>query len=311
MHLHPLASAHDFQKWMKMHNKHFSPVETVRRRAIFNMNARFVSEFNKNHKFQLSLDGPFAAMTNKEYQKMLGKFELSDAVAPAKRAMKAIPDAVDWREKGKVTPVRDQAQCGSCWAFSSLAAVETGLLIAGTSKYTADTLDLSEQQLVDCSRNNGCNGGSLVVTMMYIKNKGVEEEKDYPYTATNGTCKYDKTKAVVTVTGHTNIKQKDEQDLTNALAETAVAVAIDASHPSFQLYKKGVYNEANCKQMVLNHGVTAVGYGATEEGEEYYIVKNSWGTSWGQAGYIYMSRNKNNQCGIASGATYPTGVKEY
>jgi len=301
--------AADFNTWMKQYNKKFSPIETIRRRAVFNMNQKMVENFNKAHKFQLSMDGPFAAMTNAEYRKLLGKFEVSKQ-QEATQTIKSIPDAVDWRAEGKVTPIRDQAQCGSCYAFSSVASIESNYLIAGKTKFTVNTLDLSEQQIVDCStKNNGCSGGSLLYVMQYVKKDGLMLEKDYPYVEANGTCKYDKSKTVISINGHTQIKSRDEEDLTKALASNVVAVAIDASHASFQLYKSGIYDEPKCKQLILDHGVTAVGYG-TENGVDYYIVKNSWGTGWGEQGYIRMSRNKNNQCGIASGALYPTGVHD-
>jgi len=241
--------------------------------------------------------------------RLLGRFQLSP-VGEVKKPLKAIPDAVDWRAEKKVTSIKDQAQCGSCYSFSSVASIESNYLIAGNTKYTVDNLDLSEQQIVDCStKNNGCNGGSLLYVMQYVKKDGLMMEKDYPYTATNGTCKYDASKTVITLDGQTTIQQRSEEDLTNALASNVVAVAIDASHASFQLYKSGIYDEPKCKQLILDHGVTAVGYGS-ENGVDYYIVKNSWGTSWGEQGYIRMSRNKNNQCGIASGALYPTGVHD-
>jgi histolysain len=296
--------------WVKQHNKKYSPAEMIRRKAIFNMNKRLVEGMNKMYKFKVSTDGPFAAMSNTEYRKLLGRFEVSAQLQSSQRTLKSIPEAVDWRAEGKVTSIKDQAQCGSCYAFSSVASIESNYLIAGNTKYTVNTLDLSEQQIVDCStKNNGCSGGSLLYVMQYVKKDGLMLEKDYPYVEVNGTCKYDESKTVVSINGETQIKSRDEEDLTKALASNVVAVAIDASHASFQLYKSGIYDEPKCKQLILDHGVTAVGYG-TENGVDYYIVKNSWGTGWGEQGYIRMSRNKNNQCGIASGALYPTGVHD-
>ncbi|KAL7713315.1 Cysteine proteinase 3 [Entamoeba marina] len=303
-----LSNAITFEQWSARHNMKYSAVEALRRRAIFNINAKIVADHNTDAKFQLSLDGPFAAMTNSEYNALLRSFEL--APETKQETIKGdVPDAVDWRAEGKITPIRDQGQCGSCYSFSSLAALEGRLLIAG-SQFTVDNLDLSEQQIVDCSdKNNGCDGGSLVYVYLYTKSNGVMQESDYAYTEVAGECQYDESKVVAKNTGYKTVQSRSESALTEALVDGPVAVAIDASHISFQLYKSGVYDEPKCKSLVLNHGVTAVGYG-TLDGTDYYIVKNSWGTAWGDEGYILMSRNNNNQCGIASGAVYPTGVQD-
>ncbi|KAL7714644.1 Cysteine proteinase 3 [Entamoeba marina] len=305
-----LSNALDFHQWAAKHGKHFSATETLRRRAIFNNNARAVAFHNKQNKFQLSLEGPFAAMTNEEYQKTLHPYK-QDTTLQVASFKGAIPESIDWREKGKVPAVRDQGQCGSCYTFSSLAAYETRLLIAG-SQFTANTIDLSEQQIVDCSTsvgNKGCDGGSLAATFFYLKNNGAMKESDYEYQAVQGTCAYDSSKVVAKSTGEKSIESGNEDDLTAAIAEGTVAVAIDASKISFQLYKSGVYNEPRCSSTSLDHGVAAVGYGNLD-GDDYYIVRNSWGSSWGDEGYILMSRNKNNQCGIATGAVVPTGLQD-
>nr|BAN41206.1 cysteine proteinase 3 precursor, putative [Entamoeba invadens] len=306
-----IAAAADFNAWKLANKKHFSLAENLRRRAIFNKNAKFVEAFNKQHSFELSVDGPFAAHTNAEYQAMLKPIHYEPFTGKSE-VPKSVPESVDWRAQGKVPAVRDQAQCGSCYTFSALASVENRLLIAGSKRFTVDTMDLSEQQLVDCSTsvgNNGCSGGSLVMTFRYIKTNGIMAESDYKYTATETTCAYDKTKVVAHISGQKSIAQGDEAALTAAAVEGVVSVAIDASRASFQLYKKGVYDEAKCSSTQLDHGVAVVGYGV-QDGSDYYIVRNSWGASWGLDGYILMSRNKNNQCGIATGAVYPTGVTD-
>jgi len=214
------------------------------------------------------------------------------------------PTSVDWRKQGYVTPVKDQGQCGSCWAFSAIASLE-----GQHFKKTGQLVSLSEQNLVDCSGkfgNQGCNGGLMDQAFDYIKaNKGVDTEASYPYKAVDQKCKFKAANVGATVTGYTDVTSGDESALTDAIASVGpISVAIDASHDSFQLYSSGIYNEPDCSSSELDHGVTAVGYDTSADGD-FYIVKNSWAASWGMDGYIQMSRNKNNQCGIATSASYP------
>ncbi|CAH1788230.1 unnamed protein product [Owenia fusiformis] len=219
-----------------------------------------------------------------------------------------IPDTWDWRTKGYVTPVKNQLQCGSCWAFST-----TGSLEGQHFKKTGKLVSLSEQNLVDCSTkegNHGCQGGLMDYGFTYIKqNGGIDTEASYPYKAVDGKCAFNAANVGATDTGFVDVKSGDEGDLLNAVATVGpIAVAIDASHSSFQLYKSGVYHNFFCSSKRLDHGVLAVGYGSESgifEKHDYWLVKNSWGSSWGMDGYIKMSRNRNNNCGIATQASYP------
>ena len=289
--------------------------EETMRFNIFVENQRLVDEHNEEYKagrstFELGMN-QFGDMTNEEFRAQMNGFRLPSINDSEPRPIFQvpnnvnIPDAVDWRDKGYVTGVKDQKQCGSCWAFSA-----TGSLEGQHFRKEGKLVSLSEQNLVDCSKaqgNQGCNGGWMDYAFQYVKvNKGLDTEQSYPYEARDGKCRFNAANVGATDTGFTDIKKGQESDLEAAIATVGpISVAIDASRPSFQMYKSGVYNEPRCSSSQLDHGVLAVGYGTTKDGVKYYIVKNSWGLSWGDKGYLLMSREKNNQCGIATSASYP------
>lgn len=217
------------------------------------------------------------------------------------------PKEVDFREKGYVTPVKDQGDCGSCWAFSTTGALEGQLF-----RKTGELYSLSEQQLVDCAGafgNYGCDGGIQDYAFMYTMSvKGLQSEKSYPYKGVDGNCRFNPAKAVAGATGYLDIETGNEDMVTMALALNGpLSIAIDASRRTFQFYDSGVYNDVKCKngEYDLDHAVLMVGYGTSDDGTPYYLVKNSWGPDWGEGGYIKMTRNGKNQCGVATEASVP------
>ncbi|XP_046336481.2 procathepsin L-like [Haliotis rufescens] len=303
----------EWELFKETYNKQYTAKQEKYRRIIFEKNVNYIQTHNLEadrgeHSYRLGVN-EYTDMSHKEFITMMNGYRM-ELKKPSHRVYKnysvsALPTHVDWRPKGYVTPVKNQEQCGSCWAFSA-----TGSLEGQHFKKAGKLVSLSEQNLVDCSKkegNMGCEGGLMNQAFKYIKvNKGIDTEASYPYKARNGKCHFKRADVGATDTGAVDIKEDSEESLQHAVAQVGpIAVAIDASHPSFQLYKSGVYDEKKCNSKMLDHGVLAVGYGA-EGSKDYWLVKNSWGETWGMKGYIMMSRNKKNQCGIATQASYPT-----
>jgi cathepsin L len=313
-HLAPEAVDAAFADFKLEHEKNYeSEAEEILRKEVFSQHLKTISMHNylysKGLKQYTMGVNKFTDLSHKEFVAMMNGWKRmsnntdgSTYLSPNIKL--SLPDKVDWRDKGYVTPIKDQKSCGSCWAFSA-----TGSLEGQTFRKTGKLISLSEQNLVDCSRsfgNDGCEGGLMDNAFKYIKsNEGIDTEASYPYEGQDEKCRYKPENKGATDSGFTDIPSGDESKLQEAVATVGpVSVAIDAGNPSFQMYKNGIYNEPSCSSENLDHGVLAVGYG-TLNGAEYWLVKNSWGTSWGDQGYIYMSRNKNNQCGIATAASYP------
>ncbi|OIT34043.1 PREDICTED: cysteine proteinase RD21A-like [Nicotiana attenuata] len=305
-----------YEIWLAEHGKAYNGLrEKGKRFEIFKDNVRFIKEHNnsKNRTYELGLNR-FADLTNEEYRAMfLGtRSDARRRLVKSKnashryvfRANEHLPESVDWRKKGAVAPIKDQGSCGSCWAFSTVAAVEGINQIV-----TGEMITLSEQELVDCDRiyNEGCDGGLMDYAFEFIiSNGGIDTDTHYPYKGIDYTCDLVRKNAkVVSIDGYEDVPA-NEKSLQKAVAHQPVSVAIDASSRAFQLYSSGIFS-GECGTE-LDHGVVVVGYGS-ENGVDYWIVRNSWGSNWGEDGYIKMERNVKDtysgKCGIAMEASYP------
>ncbi|CAG9463295.1 unnamed protein product [Pedinophyceae sp. YPF-701] len=304
-----------FLSWVKAHGKTYLDDVKVflHRWEVFNANLAFVKQHNsEGHTYRVGLNR-FADLTNEEYRAFLRPHQPTPRAQPtgfkyADVRDDDLPFELDWREHGAVTPVKNQGMCGSCWAFSTTGAVE------GINAIKTGTLvSLSEQELVDCNTDtdSGCEGGLYDYAFAWIaENGGIDSESDYQYMAADDPCDltkrdYDK---VVTIQGYEDVPANCETCLQRAVANQPVSVAIQANQLSFQLYVGGVFADASCGTE-LDHGVLVAGYG-TFNGTDYWLVKNSWGDSWGESGYIKMARGAGpptgeGMCGIAMAAAYP------
>jgi len=295
-----------FESWRREHNYNFEPFEYVERFSTFKANDAIIAEHNaKDSTYKLG-HNEFSHLTGKEWKAMMGFSGVP--VAPFRSvndfADVTAPASVDWSNKGAVTPVKNQGQCGSCWAFST-----TGSLEGAYYKKNNKLESFSEQQLVDCDHDGdqGCNGGLMDNAFTFVKqNGGLCRESAYPYVARRETCKTDCTEVDgLTDVSYTDVKVQ-ERALMAAVAQQPVSIAIEADQSGFQLYKSGVFT-GECGSS-LDHGVLVVGYGRQDD-TDYWKVKNSWGASWGVEGYIKLERGKDQeggQCGILLKASYPT-----
>jgi len=317
-----------WKEFMEKYKKVYkSVVEEEQRLKIWVQNLIYIETHNlkfsnKETTFQLKMN-EFGDYTNKEFVK-----ERNGYNHQAKKNNKqktpvymvdldfdedALPKNVDWRDHGYVTEVKNQGQCGSCWSFSA-----TGSLEGQMKRKTGKLPNISEQNLIDCSKddgNNGCNGGLMDYAFQYIKRQdGIDGESSYPYEMVDTKpCRYKSDQSVADDVGYVDITSGSERDLKDAIAtQGPVSVAIDASNYSFQFYHTGIYYDPNCSSQQLDHGVLAVGYGEIEHVEadshkphKYWLIKNSWSASWGDKGYIRIAREKNNHCGVATAASYP------
>jgi C1A family cysteine protease len=272
---------------------------------VFDANVRKIYKHNTSPNMSWTMAvNKFADLTGAEFKRLYTSkyYPVNHTVWTPPSS--ALPASVDWTTEGVVTPVKDQGQCGSCWAFSSTGSIEGAWAVKNKVLY-----NLSEQQLVDCSTpqgNQGCNGGLMDQAFQYVVSSGLTTDAAYPYTATGpNTCK-NTSRPVVTLSGFKDVPQNSEVALMTAVVQQPVSVAVEADQSVFQFYSSGVMTKA-CGTS-LDHGVLLVGYG-TSNGQDYYKVKNSWGADWGDKGYILLGRGaqfgESGQCGIQMDASFP------
>ncbi|XP_022777317.1 ervatamin-B-like [Durio zibethinus] len=306
--------AEKYKQWMVQHGRTYEMKEEENMRfEIFKKNLEYIENFNNmgNQTYKLSTN-EYADLTNEEFLAYYAGYK----IFPSKISFKTkrfkyenltnVPASIDWRKKGAVTQIKDQGACGSCWAFSAVAAVEGVIKIK-----TGQLFSLSEQQLVDCARihkTQGCYGGWMDDAFEYIvKNHGLAKETKYPYTSKDGNCSHRKAAVrAVQINGYEDVPHKDEEALLKAASQQPVSVCLNSKGPEFQFYSGGVFT-GPCGTS-LNHAVAIVGYGKSEDGTKYWLIKNSWGKSWGESGYMRIKRDvasKKGLCGIAKKSSYP------
>lgn len=327
-----------FEKWHEKYQKVYTDaLEHRYRYSVFAQNYAEVEYRNSlGRTFTLGLN-QFADLTNEEFRSryLSGINENNSKRSEYYKTpyVKSLPSEVDWTQKGAVTPVKNQGQCGSCWAFSTTGSIEGAWFIA-----TGELVSLSEQQLVDCSGpegNQGCNGGLMDQAFEYvIKNGGICGEAEYPYTAVQGSCMASfeaigptgnddnsnddipvlankltsNCTNVAKIHSYVDVQHNNDTALMIAVAQQPVSVAVEADGLDWQLYFGGVVTDA-CGTN-LDHGVLVVGYGTDSiSNQTFWKVKNSWGETWGENGYIRLGRgakfDPNGECGILMQPSYP------
>ena len=301
-----MLSAVDFSfiHHVAAHNLSYATVEEFNaRKAIFAQVDAEINQINADESNTfVAGHNQFSTWTEAEYKQILGFKTWTNNVVSVEDASPTA-DSVNWVTAGAVTPVKNQGSCGSCWSFSSTGAMEGAYFIK-----TGTLLSLSEQELVDCDHigSAGCNGGSMEGAFEWYKTNKSELESDYSYTGRNGTCAETSYTGQFESTGYVQVKANSESAFKASVQAGPTSIAIEADKRVFQTYTSGILNSTKCGTQ-LDHGVLAVGYG-TENGQAYYLVKNSWGSSWGDNGYLKIADNGDGEgiCGIQMAAVRPT-----
>jgi len=304
------TDSHQFMTYMKKYGKGYLGVELQKRSEIFRRNVLKIEEHNvmyhaNKSSYYLGIN-QFTDMTQSEFESLLTYVPRNDSsVSMDSNLSHKMSGSVDWRDQGKVTPVKDQGQCGSCWTFGSIAAIETRYAI----KYNK-LLSFSEQQVVDCDKNCwGCGGGFVSSVFGYGQVQGLCTSEDYPvrYQARESSCHANQCMPSVKLTAYVKLATYSRYgpscvgSFLNALDQGTISISINANR--MNLYRGGVYDDTSCPHS-RNHAVSIVGYGSDEYGRDYYIVRNSWGSTWGENGYMRIRRGR-NICDMENDGLYP------
>ena len=301
-----------FSQFIQTYNKTYTnEQEYKQRQAIFCSNYEFIEQHNARNDVNFKMDiNSFADLTDQEFKLHYTNNipidnHLDVGVIDTQMYTRPLVNSYDWTELGHVSPVKNQGQCGSCWSFSA-----TGVIESHFSIYNNETILLSEQELVDCSwmyGNFGCGGGMPSRAYRYVKRFGLSTEDEYAYAAKGHLCKSlrHEYKDRYHIKGWKNVESFNETRLVELLYNVGpISVALDASSKGFKFYKSGVMDTCGIQ---LNHAVLLVGYGV-EDGQQYFKIKNSWGETWGDDGYIKISRGKHlplGTCGVTMTPSYP------
>ncbi|EAR89598.3 papain family cysteine protease (macronuclear) [Tetrahymena thermophila SB210] len=292
------AEVDEFQAWMHKYGFKFADeVQLQYRRSIFYQNKDLVEQLNSENNGTFHTLNAFAIYTKDEFNQLFKGYQKRQKSHLIYSLKGDVAPSIDWRQKNAVTPVKNQGQCGSCWAFSTVGGLEGAYAIA-----TGNLTSFSEQQIVDCSKANaGCNGGDLPPAYKYVVQNGIETEADYPYKGVNQKCAYDASKVVFKPKSFVQVTPNSPDQLAIALNKEPVPICIEADQKAFQFYTSGIIS-SGCGTN-LDHCVLAVGYDA-----DSWIVKNSWGASWGENGYVRIARTTAKGpgvCGIYEEPVYP------
>lgn len=299
-------TCYDFNTFVKKYNKRYDLDDYIKKENIFNQNVEYINEKNKLlTTYKLGIN-KFADMTFEEFSKTHLMKPMSfetNYESKQKYQLDNQPENFDWRTEGVISNIKDQGDCGSCWAFSTVSAIEAAYAIKNK------LVTLSEQNVVDCVPQSyncyGCGGGWPYKAMEYIsENGGVDTEKSYPYKGANEDCYFNSSNVGALIKTYHNVSINDNALQYNLYNKGPLSIAIFAGN-NFMFYDSGIYDPKteDCP-VYVNHAVTIIGYGTNKEGTRYYIIRNSWGTSWGMDGYILWSRDPICQCGICNYACY-------
>jgi len=304
-----------FKNWALEKNKPYqeNDEEFQLRYTLWQNSIHFINQENaKNLSYTL---GPtfFADLTKEEKISLIRSYKPSSSVKLKSRFSKLshqikAPDNVDWRNRGGVTVIKNQLQCGSSPLFAVIGTIEATHVVYEGYPLT----NLSTQQLLDCCPGQqnecfGCNGNNFDSVYLYAMANGVMKESDYPYKGVDGVCKYDKSKTVASISNFKIINPGDEDEAVRVLAENSpIATAVDASTSSFQLYTGGVYSGNDCDPKQISHGMLLMGYGFDSDSNmKFFTLKNTWGADWGEKGYMRIIRDGSNKCGVVEDCNYP------